>query len=153
AGADLTRVHQGWGMVDLRNLFELARSHDFRLPLLVDESALIRPLETHTYAVTLESAAPLKVTMVYADPPGSPSASRARVNDLSLKVTSPAGTVFWGNNGLLAGVASSAGGSSNRVDTVENVFIPSAAAGTWTIQVLADEVVQDGHVETAAIDA
>jgi hypothetical protein len=151
--ADLTRVHQGWGMLDLRNLHELARSHDFRLPLLVDESAVIRPLETHTYTVTLQTAAPLKATLVYADPPGSPSAARARVNDLSLKVTSPAGTVFWGNNGLLAGVSSTAGGSSNRVDTVENVFIASADAGTWTVQVLADEIVQDGHVETAALDA
>jgi serine protease AprX len=151
---DLTRVHQGWGMVDLRNLYDLARNRAWRLPVLVDESAVIRPLQVHTYTVSLASAAPLRVTLVYADPMGSPSAARARVNDLSLKVTAPGGaTVYWGNNGLLDGVWSTPGGSANRVDTVENVFVQNAAAGTWTIQVMADEIVQDGHVQTTALDA
>ena len=151
---DLTRVHQGWGMVDLRGLYDLARNRAWRLPVLVDESAVIRPLETHSYTVSLATAAPLKVTLVYADPMGSPSATRARVNDLTLKVTAPGGaTVYWGNNGLLDGVWSTPGGTANRVDTVENVFVQNAAAGTWTIQVLADEIVQDGHVQTSALDA
>jgi hypothetical protein len=91
--------------------------------------------------------------MAYTDPMGSPSAARARVNDLSLRVTAPDGTVFWGNHGLLAGNWSTPGGTSNKVDTVENVFVQRPAAGTWTVEVLADEVNADAHVETAATDA
>ncbi len=33
------------------------------------------------------------------------------------------------------------------------MFVQNPAAGTWTIRVLGDEIVQDGHVETGAIDA
>ncbi len=61
--------------------------------------------------------------------------------------------MFWGNNGLLAGNWSTSGGIRNRIDTVENVFVQRPAAGTWTIQVLADEINQDSHVETTATDA
>jgi hypothetical protein len=72
---------------------------------------------------------------------------------LSLKITSPSGTVYWGNNGLLNGLWSTPGGGSNDIDTVENVFIRNADSGNWRIQVVANEIIQDGHVETGALDA
>jgi fibronectin type 3 domain-containing protein len=150
---DKTRMHQGWGMADVGNLYDLAAAHNWNFPVLIDESAVITPLETHTYTVNVDGTQPLKATLVYADPAGVPGAQVHRINDLSLKVTSPGSTVYWGNNGLDVGVWSTSGGSSNTIDTVENVFIQNPAVGAWTIQVLADEVVQDGHVETPAIDA
>jgi serine protease AprX len=151
---DKTRMHQGWGMADVQNLYDLADAHNWNLPVLIDESAVITPLAVHSYDVNVDGTEPLKATLVYADPPGVPGAAVHRINDLSLKVTAPGGTTYyWGNNGLDIGVWSSSGGSSNTIDTVENVFIESPAAGTWTIQVFADEVVQDGHVETPALDA
>ena len=150
---DKTRVHQGWGMPDVQKLYETAEKHNWILPILIDETAVITPLETHTYTVDSDGNEPLLVTMTYADPPGNPAASVHRINDLTLKVTSPSSTVYWGNNGLLSSNWSSPGGSSNDRDTVENVFIENPASGTWTVEVLADEIVQDGHVETAALDA
>lgn len=150
---DKTRMHQGWGMADVGNLYDMAEAANWSFPVLIDETAVINPLETHTYTVDFDGTKPLKATLVYADPPGTPGIQPNRINDLSLKVTSPGSTVYWGNNGLDIGVWSTSGGSSNTIDTVENVFIETPAVGTWTIQVLADEVVQDGHVETPAIDA
>jgi hypothetical protein len=92
--------------------------------------------------------------MVYADPPADPPAGIHRINDLSLKVTAPNGiTYYWGKNGLDVGIWSTSGGSSNTIDTVENVFIQDPVVGCWTIEVLADEVVEDGHVETDPFDA
>jgi hypothetical protein len=35
---------------------------------------------------------------------------------------------------------------------VENVWVFQPAAGTWTVEVIATEVVQDGNPETPAID-
>jgi hypothetical protein len=132
----------------------MAQAHGWGFPVLIDESAVIAPLETHTYNVEVSGSDPLKATLVYADPAGVPGTTPHRINDLSLKVTEPNGTTYyWGNNGLDIGVWSSSGGSSNTIDTVENVFVQNPAAGTWTIQVLGDEIVQDGHVETGAIDA
>ncbi len=150
---DKTRVHQGWGMADVQSLYDMAQGNGWTFPILVDESAVIAPLATHGYNLNVTGSGPLKATLVFADPPGVPGAAVQRINDLSLKVTSPTGTIYWGNNGLLSGLWSSSGGSSNTIDTVENVFIQSPESGTWTIEVLADEVVQDGHVETPAIDA
>ena len=150
---DKTRVHQGWGMADIRNLHDIAQSNGWSLPLLIDESSVITPGEVQSYPITVDGSSPLRATMVYADPAGNPSAARHRVNDLSLRLVSPSGTIYWGNNGLLTGVWSTSGGSSNDLDTVENVFIQTPEAGTWSIDVLADEVVQDGHVETPALDA
>jgi hypothetical protein len=154
ATADLTRVHQGWGTPSVQNMYQRAQAGGFRLPVLVNETDLVTVGTRRTYRVTTRAGGPpLRVTMVYADPMGSPSAARARVNDLSLKVTAPNGTVYWGNNGLLAGNWSTPGGTSNKVDTVENVFVSRPAAGTWTVEVIADEVNVDAHIETAATDA
>jgi len=48
--------------------------------------------------------------MAYSDPAGNPAAAQARINDLSLKVTAPDGSFYWGNNGLGASNFSTAGG-------------------------------------------
>jgi len=53
----------------------------------------------------------------------------------------------------LAGMWSTAGGSANTVDTVENVFVQNPQAGDWLVEVIASEVNVDTHVETPAMDA
>ena len=150
---NLTRVHQGWGFPDVENLYTLAQSHGWGLPILVDESAVLDPLATHLYEIVSSDSTPLRVTLVYRDPAGVPGAAQHRINDLSLRVTSPGGEIYWGNNGLNSGNWSRPGGTSNEVDTVENVFLESPEPGTWTVEVLGDEIVQDAHGATAAIDA
>ncbi len=147
--SDLTRTHQGWGRPSARLARERAAAS-----LVVDESTPLQLNQAATYTVVVPAgAADLKVTMVYPDPPGTTSASLHRINDLNLRVTSPAGTVYWGNNGLNAGNWSTAGGSANTVDTVENVFVQNPAAGSWTVEVRAAEINQDAHPDTAAADA
>ena len=39
------------------------------------------------------------------------------------------------------------------IDTVENVFVQNPEPGDWVIEIHADEINQDGHVETPEIDA
>lgn len=149
ANADIDRDVQGWGTADVKELYDRAP-----FTMVVDESDLIAPLETKTYNVNVAAGeSELNVTMVYTDPMGTVGAAHQRINDLSLRVTSPSSTVYWGNNGLRSGNYSTSGGSSNTIDTVENVFISNPAGGTWTVEVIADEIVQDSHVETPAIDA
>ncbi|CRK58820.1 Flagellar hook-length control protein FliK [Alloactinosynnema sp. L-07] len=151
--SDMTRTHQGWGSVNVRTLYDSAKAGGWKLPILVNETDLLTTGQTKRYTITTNGTKPLLATLVYADPMGSPSASVATVNDLTLKVISPTGTVYYGNNGLSAGVWSTSGGSANRVDTVENVFVQSPGSGTWTVDVIATAVNQDGHVETSATDA
>ncbi|MCA9252483.1 MAG: S8 family serine peptidase [Phycisphaerales bacterium] len=151
-GDDLTRTHQGWGLPNVMNIYN-RRDHF----LVIDETAVIEPFESASFTRTVNPALPfndqLRATLVYTDRAGSPGAGVHRVNDLSLKVTSPSAVVYWGNNGLLTGNLSTSGGSSNTIDTVENVFIDSPEAGMWTFEVVGDEIVLDGHPETIALDA
>ncbi len=148
-GDDLSRYKQGWGMADLGRLYD-ERDAIF----VVNETDLLAPLDVNQYTVSLTGTEPeLAVTLVYADPMGSPASSVHRINDLSLRVTSPTGVTYWGNNGLTSGNVSVPGGAANTKDTVENVFIPAPAAGTWQIEVLGAEIVEDSHVETPETDA
>ncbi|HYO66549.1 MAG TPA: S8 family serine peptidase [Archangium sp.] len=149
SNADLDRYKQGWGSADLKHLYERAPKTS-----VIDETDIIKPLEIKTYKVNvLPGEAELNVTMTYTDPMGTVGAARARINDLSLRVTSPTGTVYWGNNGLTSSNFSTPGGASNTVDTVENVFIQSPIPGGWKVEILGDEIVQDAHLETTEVDA
>ncbi|WP_439656236.1 S8 family serine peptidase [Lentzea sp. HUAS TT2] len=150
---DQTRTHQGWGTASVRNLYDRAKAGGWKLPVLVNETDLLATGQSRKYTVASDGQTPLRATLAYTDPAGSPTAAKATVNDLTLKVTAPDGTVYWGNNGLLAGNWSTAGGVANTVDTVENVLLQTPAAGNWTVEVIATSVNVDGHVETAATDA
>ncbi|MBM4108245.1 MAG: peptidase S8 [Phycisphaerae bacterium] len=147
--ADLRRVRQGWGRPDVSRLYA-ARAAMF----VVNETDPLLNLERRAYDVVVAPATPeLRATMVYTDPAGIPNSTRHRVNDLDLKVTSPAGVVYWGNNGLLDANASTPGGSPNTVDTVENVWVTAPSPGTWTAEVIASELVQDARPQSPALDA
>jgi hypothetical protein len=136
----------------LKRLYEL-RNQAF----VVNESDPLRNLEAKSYKLRVLSGQPqLCVCMTYADLPGNPADAPTepeRVNDLSLRVTAPDGTLYWGNAGLSAGRSSVAGGAADSINTVECVFVPNPPAGTWTVEVLADELRKDGRVETPEIDA
>jgi hypothetical protein len=146
---DIDRFKQGYGTADVQRLLDRAP-----VTSVVDETDVLLPLGSKSYDIKVDPGqSELNVTMAYKDPMGTVGAARARVNDLSLRVTSPTGKVYWGNNGLTAGNYSTEGGASNKIDTVENVFIKMPEPGNWKIEVMGDEIVQDGNPATSAIDA
>ena len=154
--ATLKREIQGWGMPDVGLMYTQRDK-----TLVVNESDVLTPLASKQYSVNVELGEPnLNVTMVYKDPKGNPtSQTQHRVNNLDLKVTAPSGAVYHGNNGLtkLSTTSptniSAAGGSANTKDTVENVFLSNPEPGQWKVEVIATELVQDGHLGTPATDA
>lgn len=146
---DMNRVHQGWGVPDVQVLYEARESLS-----VVDESVLVRNAESAEFNTWVEAEQPvLAATMTWADPAGNPAAALHRINDLTLKLTSPSGTVYWGNHGLMEGNWSKPYGEPDTVDTVENVFLENPEPGLWLVEVVASELIEDGHVETAGIDA
>jgi subtilisin family serine protease len=146
----MARFKQGWGMPDLAALLDRADR-----TFVVNETDVLGPGGVKTYTLTVPAGEPaLKATMTYLDPAGSPAVqSQHRVNDLTLKVTSPDGTVYWGNTGLASGVWSQPGGVPDTMNVIENVFIQNPAPGPWQFEVRADEVVMDAHLETPQVDA
>ncbi|HET9316097.1 MAG TPA: S8 family serine peptidase [Vicinamibacteria bacterium] len=158
---DLTRVHQGWGRPSARVARERAERS-----FVVDQTTPLQVGQVATYPIEVICRSgsgcgatngsrndELRVTLVYPDLPGTTSATLHRINDLSLRVVSPSGVVYHGNDGLLIGNYSKSGGSPNTIDTVENVLVPNAQVGTWTVEVRAAEINADAYPATPAADA
>lgn len=146
---DLTRIHQGWGHPNLRQLYEQREKM-----LIVDESITLKAMEDKVFELEVGEDEPqLAATLIYNDPPGMVGAKVHRVNDMDLIVTDPKGQVYYGNNGLYENKFSVPGGETDGINTVENVIVKEPMAGTWTVRVLASEINQDGHVETEEMDS
>lgn len=146
---DIDRFKQGWGMPDLEELYNQREKI-----LIVNETDVLAPLDSTAYSVFVTAGEPsFRATLVYADPLGNVGAAHHRINDLSLRVTSPSGTSYWGNHGLTAGNFTTSGGNSDTLNTEENVFIAAPESGKWTVEVLADEINEDSHTETPELDA
>ena len=125
---------QGWGRTNLKNAIEGPNGGSI---VFLDQSD-ITPLSTggqytKTFSV-VNSGVPLKITLVWTDPPGSSGCHSCLINDLDLDVTSPDGTSYHGNQ--FTGSWSKANPSGyDSVNNVENVFVQSPATGSWTIHV------------------
>jgi len=119
----------------------------------VNEEQALTNLQSKSYRLWVAPGTPeFRATMVYTDPPGTPNSPAIdRVNDLSLKVTSPSGTVYWGNNGLTDSNVSTPAGVANTIDTVENVFLPSPQSGVWTVEVIGSDINTDARLETPGV--
>jgi hypothetical protein len=149
-----TRNRQGWGFPNVR------AAYDQRERILVsDEEFALQQGEQRTWIVFVPPNTPeLRVSLNYADPEGNPAVTVTRQNSVDLRVLTPTGTVYWGNNGLTVHTAATpalyntSGGVPNDVDTTENVFLQNPPSGAYQVNVYASTVRTDGHVETAGVD-
>jgi serine protease AprX len=121
----IPNIHEGWGLVNLDG------ATDGTLQF-VDEGAGLSTSGVQTFTVNY-TGGPFKVTLVWSDYPSTETASTNLVNDLDLIVTAPGGAQYRGN--VFSGGWSQTGGSADRVNNVENVYIQSPAAGTYTVTV------------------
>ncbi len=147
----ITRIRQGWGFPNVNDLYDLRDKM-----LVVDELDVLAQNGKKTYGVFVRpGTAQFRTTMVYSDPEATvPTVGPHRINNLDLKVTSPSGLVYHGNNGLSGiGLVSTPGGSPNNLDTVENVLLRNPQAGIWLLEVAAPLVAVDQHKETQPVDA
>jgi hypothetical protein len=121
----IPNIHEGWGRVDVGNATD--GSHRY-----VDNATGLGTGEVATSNFNVVVAgAPFKATLVWSDFRAEPSALATLVNDLDLVVMAPGGTIYRGN--VFAGGWSQAGGLPDRTNNVENVYVQSAAAGSWTV--------------------
>jgi len=116
--------NEGWGRVNL----DAATDGTIKY---VDEGTGLATNGTQTFTVT-STGGPLKVSVVWSDYPSTDTATVNLVNDLDLTVSGPSGT-FLGN--VFSGGWSNTGGTADRRNNVENVYIQSPAAGTYTVTV------------------
>ncbi len=123
----IPNVHEGWGRLNAANGTDGSAQY-------VDNTTGIGTGGNAVYNFDVGTAGqPFKVTLVWSDYPSTEAAALNLVNNLNLVVTAPGGAVYRGN--VFSGGWSTTGGSADTVNNVENVYVQSAAAGTWSISV------------------
>lgn len=99
--------------------------------------------ESHSYTINnVAAGAELRATLTWYDLPGVPGSAVMLVNNLDLEVSGPGGAVYRGN--VFAGGVSTAGGSADAVNTVEQVRLTAPAAGSYTFRVIGTAVPGNG---------
>jgi subtilisin family serine protease len=123
---------QGWGLIQLDRA--LLFDGDASRLLLDDEWTAFAGAgdPPHRRDLATDVPGPLKVVLVWTDPPSTSTAAVNLVNDLDLVAEGPDG-VFRGNN--FADGLSQPGGSADRLNNVEVVWLPGASAGEWRVEV------------------
>jgi M6 family metalloprotease-like protein len=131
---------EGWGLLQLnRVLFFSGGARNLRVWENRNADGLTTGVSRTHHVDVATNAQPLKITLVWSDPPAAAGSAAPVVNDLDLTVTSPDGTqVFRGNN-FAAGV-SATGGAADTLNNVEMVLVNNPAPGDWTITVTATAV-------------
>lgn len=123
--------HQGWGRINIdRMLNPTVAVQYFESPMLLTAAG---DTWSHEFVID-DPGEPLRITLVWSDPPGLNSPDL--INDLNLRVDAPDGNVWrasWENfnNGW-----SIPGGNFDQVNNVENVWIENPMIGTYTVAVI-----------------
>ncbi len=126
---------QGWGKTNLNNAVS---THNSAYRFFDDQSTALTTGNRKTYTVNVSSGdKPFRVTLAWTDYPASAGAIIALVNDLDLKVTSPSGTVYYGND-----FTSPYNSDQERRNNVENVFINNPQIGNYTVEVIGFNIPQ-----------
>ena len=132
---DFPNTREGWGRVNAGNSAYF--QGDSRLLALRDQrntdSRALNTGDQHVWTLSVAAGQPLKITLAWADAPALANASFAPVNNLDLSVESPNGDLYIGN--VFSGGVSVTGGSSDTLNNLEQVLIPSVTSGTWTVRV------------------
>ncbi|GAA2514626.1 S8 family serine peptidase [Pilimelia columellifera] len=121
----IPNIHEGWGLANLDRATA-------GTAIWLDEGAALDTGATREYQVTAKAGAPMKITLAWTDPAAKVNAATTLVNDLDLEVSGPGG-VRLGN--VFSGGWSTTGGSADRRNNLENVFLQAPAAGTYTVRV------------------
>ncbi len=142
----------GWGLVNISDAAEFITVDSYEGCDQIIEGSVAAG-NTFTYTASSTGLFPLKVTVVWADPPPplasvntgtiNPAGVSYLVNDLDLRVDDGVSTFFpWTLDP--ANPANAATTGDNNRDNVEQVLLLSPAAGIYTIRVVAPAVLTSG---------
>ncbi len=127
---------QGWGMPNIANCIPPSLTNGSTTPsvVFVDQSPkdALATGQSQSYAVNCadgnSSNSPIRITLVWTDPPGDPAAGVALVNELDLTVTDSTGSNVYIGNDFASGEIFSGvntGDAQDAINNVKNVYIDS----------------------------
>ncbi|MGB9661017.1 MAG: S8 family serine peptidase [Moorellaceae bacterium] len=120
-------VGSAWGILDLAGtIFSLEEG----MLRLAEESPGLAGGEVEEFSLEVSNPeAPLKVTLVWTDPPAPQGAASALVNDLDLVVVAPDGQEYLGNG-------QPGSNKPDRLNNVEQVYIKNPLPGRYTVKII-----------------
>jgi subtilisin-like proprotein convertase family protein len=128
---------QGWGLPNLPNSVPASLTNGKPSMLLINQSTndALATGQSQSYVIGGGPSAsnfPIRVTLVWTDPPGDPAAGIALVNNLDLVVTdsSPTNNIWLGNDFFGGDIFTEAntGNLPDAINNVQNVYIDSTNA-------------------------
>ena len=133
--ASIPNTTEGWGRINLPNTVDSNKAMIDQTQVLTDVGATF----TRTWTA-VNNTKPVRLTLTWTDAAAAISANPTLVNDLDLEVTA-GGNTYLGN--AFTSGASSTGGTADRRNNVENVYLP-AGTGTISFTVRAQALSGDG---------
>lgn len=125
---------EGWGRVLLDNALHFTGQTRKLLAYDVLNANGFTTGQSQTYTFDVNSSSvPLKVTLVWTEPPAAVNANPAYINNLDLRVTAPGSVLYLGN--IFSGGQSTTGGSADFRNNVEMVLLNSPAVGSYSVTV------------------
>ncbi len=133
---------EGFGILDLAGTALAIQEGTFRIS---DKETGLKANEIREYKLQVtDPLLPIKVTLAWVDPPGSPGAGSTLVNNLDLIVQEPGGKSYYGND-------FSGRGKADEKNNVEQVSIPVSKTGEYIIKVKASSISKAGSTQGFAL--
>ncbi|KPA17794.1 secreted protein containing Peptidase S8 and S53, subtilisin, kexin, sedolisin [Candidatus Magnetomorum sp. HK-1] len=130
----------GWGLINAEDCEDLIMNRHFAT------STIVQTGDVQTFSVNVGSGSEsLKVTLVWTDPPGSPAAAKALVNDLDLALLDANSHLHYPWRLDPDNPENNATKGPNHVDNVEQVIVDNPESGIWTIRVSGFAVPSNGQ--------
>lgn len=135
-----SREAQGWGQVRLVDVLPLPE-HGWDFDLYIADQEVISSLRRRIYRVAvLDEAVALKVTIAWNDIPNVYWSAKNLLNDLDLRVVSPSGIVFYGNDVR-----------GDELNPLEKVVVNSSETGEYQVEVTAKVLVDSEQAYSIVI--
>ena len=158
----------GWGLIHVKAAADVILAHkaDTNRPKLIEGtlSRTVSGVKTYTnnYTFVWDGVSPIRATLAWTDPAGSAqtltdSRTPNLVRNLDLKIISPNGTTNWPYVMPFVGAWTQASMSlpairgKNNVDNVEQVYLESPSAGTYTVSVALDGTLNRGVAQVYSL--
>ena len=125
------RLAQGFGLIDLQASI---MSLEDTMTTFFDYVP-IKSGDVYSFSIDSDGKTPLKAVLVWSDYPADPYSDSVLVNDIDLKIISPDGRVFWGNN-IIKG---------DKKNNVEVIVINNPIEGKYKIEVIGSNIKKRGQ--------
>eukprot|EP00742_Colponemidia_sp_Colp-10_P015196 GILJ01017325.1.p1 GENE.GILJ01017325.1~~GILJ01017325.1.p1 ORF type:complete len:1675 (-),score=261.66 GILJ01017325.1:80-4660(-) len=93
--------------------------------------------DVYSFSIQEDNGVPLKMTLVWTDPPASPASAVTLINNLDLVLILPNGTAIYGNNDVFA-----TNQTADFLNNVEKISLSSPPIGRYSVKVIGAKIPQ-----------